>query len=225
MPVTNLEPAPLAHQDLSPGRRDGALAAVVRLSVAVGGGAFVGAVTEWSVLHVPFALLPLSNSAAPWILFASVVALTARCVRESLVLAILTLLALIAGFYLAQTTRGWTLSAHQLAFWCATTVIVGPLIGVAVGWVRHATHARRAVGGGVLGGLLAGEAVHGLQQPAFLSPHEYWQAQLAIGVALTLVLTVSRLVGRWRDRVPILGLSTTAFALAAMVTFAAYQLA
>jgi Family of unknown function (DUF6518) len=49
-----------------------------RLVPAAVVGLAAGAVTEWSVLHLPFSLEPLSNTAAPWVLVAFAAALTAR---------------------------------------------------------------------------------------------------------------------------------------------------
>ena len=133
-------------------------------------GLAVGALTLWSVLHLPFSLEPLSNTAAPWVLVAFAVALTARRMGESLVLAIVTLLALVLGFYVAEAIRGWPVSRHQIEFWSAASVLVGPLVGLAAGWLRHAGRRAGALGAGVLGGLLAGEAVYGLTDTQVFQP-------------------------------------------------------
>jgi len=91
----------------------------------------VGAATEWSVPHLPFSLEPLGNTAAPWILVACAMALTARRIGESLLLAVVTLVALVLGFYVAEALRGWPVSRHQVEFWFAASVAIGPLVGLA----------------------------------------------------------------------------------------------
>lgn len=196
-----------------------------RLGVGVGAGLLIGAVSEWLVLRVPFAFLPLSNSAAPWIMVAFLAALGARSVRGSLGVAVMVLVAAIVGFYAAQATRGWEVSGHQLAFWCTVAVVAGPVIGLAAGCMRHAANVWGALGAGVLGGLLVGEAVHGLGQPAFLSPHDYWRVQLGVGVALALVLTVCTSRESWPRRLPLLITSLAACASAAVATAVFYQIA
>jgi hypothetical protein len=76
-----------------------------RLILAIATGLIIGALTEWSVPHLPFSLEPLGNSAAPWILVTFAVALTSRRTAESLILAVITLLALVSGFYVIEAWR------------------------------------------------------------------------------------------------------------------------
>lgn len=232
MSISNdLREAPTSRRRCSgsePAHRPGPVA--VRLGLAGLSGLLIGALTQWLVLRVPFALLPLSNSAAPWIIAAFLVALTARSVRESLGLAVVALLAAIVGFYIAQDVRGWAVSGHQLAFWCAVTVLAGPVIGLAAGCLRYATRGWRALGAGVLGGLLIGEAVHGLNQPTFLSPHDYWYVQFGLGVALAITLATRNVAARnahdqQARRALLLAASCAACAGVALVTAAAYQIA
>jgi hypothetical protein len=143
---------------------------------------------------------------------------------ESLVLAVVTLVALVLGFYVAEALRGWSVSRHQLVFWSVTSVVAGPLVGLAAGWFRHAGRTAGALGAGVLGGLLAGEAVHGLTALRFSSPADYWHAQLALGVGLAIGLTLWR---SWRRRlgyIPALAASVAACVMVALGTLAAYQI-
>jgi hypothetical protein len=196
-------------------------AARFMLAIVIGLGA--GAVTEWSVPHLPFLLEPLGNSAAPWVLVAFAVALTARRMGESLMLAVVTLLTLVLGFYVAEAHRGWSVSRHQVEFWSAASVAIGPLIGLAAGWIRFAGRTAGALGAGVLGGVLAGEAVYGLTQLRFSSPADYWRVQLVLGVGLAVGLTL------WRSRRQLLGnvltlaVSLSACAMVGLATLAVYQ--
>jgi Family of unknown function (DUF6518) len=194
-----------------------------RLGLAAAVGLAAGALTEWSVLHVPFSLEPLGNTAAPWVLVAFAVALTARRVGESLLLAVITLIALVLGFYVTQACRGWSVSRHQVEFWFVASVALGPLVGVAADWLRHSGRMRAALAAGGLGGVVAGEAVYGLTGLKFSSPADYWDVQFVLGVGLALGWTL------WRSRHQLLGsVSALAVSLAACTmvglgTVAAYH--
>lgn len=202
----------------------GNLSIAARLAVATVIGWAAGAVTEWSVLHVPFVLEPVSNTAAPWVFIAFAVALTARSMGESLVLAVVTLVALVLGFYVAEAVRGWSVSRHQVVFWSVTSAVVGPLVGVAASWFHRAGRIAAGLGVGVVGGLLVGEAVHGLIDLRFSSPAGYWYVQLALGVGLALGLTLWRCWRRHIGSVPALAASMAACAIAGLGTLAAYRL-
>jgi hypothetical protein len=150
----------------------------------------VGAATEWSVPHLPFSLEPLGNSAAPWVLVAFAVALSARRTGESLMLAVVTLLALVLGFYVVEDLRGWSVSGHQVVLWSSASVAIGPLVGLSAGWLRYARRLAAALGAGVVGGLLVGEAVYGLTKLKLSSPANYWHVQFVIGIGLAVGLTL-----------------------------------
>jgi hypothetical protein len=181
-----------------------------RLALAIAIGFAAGALTEWSVPHLPFSLEPLGNSAAPWVLVTFAVALTARRMGESVMLAVVTLLALVLGFYVVEAVRGWGVSRHQVALWSVASVAIGPLVGLAAGWLRHAGSRAAAIGAGVLGGLLTGEAIWGLTGLRFSSPATYWHVQLVLGVGLAFGLSL------WRSRRYLLGAaSALAVSLAA----------
>ncbi len=194
-----------------------------RVTLASVTGAAVGAVTEWSAPHLPSALEPLANSAAPWVLVAFVIALTARRVGESVTLAIVTLLALVLGFYLGEAHRGWSVSRDQVELWSAASVGIGPLVGLAAGWLRHAGRAAGALGAGILGGLLAGEAVYGLTKLRFSSPAEYWHVQFLLGVGVAVGLTLWRSRRHIIESAPALAVSLAACAAIGLLTLVVYQ--
>jgi hypothetical protein len=177
-------------------------------------------VNEWSVPHLPASLEPLSNSAAPWVIVACLIALTAHRIGESVMLSVISLLFLVMGFYVAQAHRGWAVSLKQVAFWTVASVALGPLVGLAASWLRRAVPIGAALGAGVLGGLLAGEAVHGLTSLRFSTPARYWEVQFALGVVLAIGLTL------WRSRRRLLGslaLATATCLIIGLCTFAIYQ--
>jgi Family of unknown function (DUF6518) len=196
---------------------------VARLVLAVVVGSAVGAATEWSVPHLPFSLEPLGNSAAPWVLVACAMALTVRRIGQSLMLAIVTLVALVLGFYVAEAYRGWPVSRHQVEFWSAASVVMGPLVGLAAAWLRHAGRTTAALGAGVIGGLLAGEAVYGLTSLKFSTPASYWHVQFALGVGLAVGLTL------WRSRrhplgsLPSLAVTLATCIMVGLSTLVVYQ--
>ena len=194
-----------------------------RLILAVVAGLTAGALTEWSVPHLPFALEPLGNSAAPWVLVAFAVALTARGIGEAVMVAVVTLLALVLGFYVVEAGRGWGVSRHQVALWCVASVAIGPLVGLAAGWLRHAGRGWAAVGAGVLGGLLCGEAVWGLTGLRFSSPANYWHVQFVLGVALAVGLSLCRSRLHLRSGVCALVVSLAAGAVIGLATLGAYH--
>jgi Family of unknown function (DUF6518) len=194
-----------------------------RLILATVTGLAAGAVTEWSVPHLPFSLEPLGNSAAPWILVAFAVALTARRIGESLLLAVITLLALVLGFYVAEAHHGWSVSRHQVEFWSAASVAIGPLIGLAAHWLRLSGSTAGALGAGVLGGLLAGEAVYGITKLKFSSPADYWHVQFALGVGLAVGLTLWRWRRHLLGSVPALAVSVATCLTVGLATLVVYQ--
>jgi hypothetical protein len=196
---------------------------VARLVLAAVIGLAAGAATEWSVPHLPFSLEPLGNSAGPWIIVAFAVALTARRTGESLVLAAVSLLALVLGFYVAEAIRGWAVSRHQVELWSAASVAIGPLVGLAAGWLRYAGRLAGALGAGVVGGLLAGEAVYGLTKIKFSSPAGYWHVQLGLGIGLAIGLTLWPARRQLSGSAPALAVSLAACTTVGLATLAVYQ--
>jgi uncharacterized membrane protein YeaQ/YmgE (transglycosylase-associated protein family) len=196
------------------------MASLFILAVLVGG--ITGAITEWSVLHLPFSLEPLSNSAAPWVLVAFVMALTARTITGSLLLAVASLVAEVLGFYIAEAARGWAVSGHQVVFWSVVSVVVGPLVGLAASWLRRGSQKAAALGAGIIGGLLAGEAVYGLTSLRFSTPAAYWRVQFAVGIGLAIVLTLSRVRPRGHATAAFM-VSMSSCAVIGLGTLAAYR--
>jgi hypothetical protein len=114
-------------------------------------------------------------------------------------------------------------SRRQVALWCVTSVAIGPLVGLAAGWLRHAGRGRAAVGAGVLGGLLSGEAVWGLTGLRFSSPANYWHVQFVLGVALAVGLTLWRSRLHLRGGVSALVVSLATGAVIGLATLGAYH--
>jgi hypothetical protein len=122
-----------------------------------------------------------------------------------------------------QNHRGWAVSNHQVALWVGASFIAGPLIGLAARWTRRGARLLTALAGGIVGGILVGEAVHGLTQLRFSTPASYWRAQLTIGILVTLGLTIWRTRWRLYRLVPALAVACGTCAVNASNTYAAYQ--
>lgn len=198
-------------------------ATAARVALAVVVGAAVGAVIEWSVPHLPFSVEPLGNSAAPWLVVAFAIALTARRVFESAALAVVTLIALVMGFYVAQDIRGWAVSRHQVVLWTVASCVAGPLVGAAAAWLRRTPRTPAALGAGVLGGLLAGEAAYGISKLKFSTPPRYWHVQLVLGIAVAVLLPLWRSRRHLLDSLVPLSASLATCAVVGLCTLIAYQ--
>jgi uncharacterized membrane protein len=180
-------------------------------------GLTLGAVTERAQSLLPWSTSALANSAGSWVLVTFAVALTARNLCDAAARGTIGLVGLVAGFYIAQSLRGMPVAPRTILFWTAAGIVLGPLVGVAAGAVRRGRPVAAALGAGVLGGLLVGEALYGLHYIAASTSAEYWHAQLAVGV-----VSASGLAW-WRSRhllavVP----SGVACAVTAALTVSAY---
>jgi hypothetical protein len=196
--------------------------AIPRLLAAAVIGLLAGAITEGLVLRITYSLLPLTNTAAPWVLIAFAIALTARRLDEAITLAVVTLLGLVVGFYLAQATRGWEVSHHQLAFWFVASFVAGPLIGLGADRLRRGSAVEAGAGAGILGGVLVGEAVYGIRKLTYSSPHPYWRVQLVLGIVLAVGMTLWRCRERLAAAAPPLAAALASTALFGALTLAAY---
>jgi Family of unknown function (DUF6518) len=199
--------------------RSGSLALV---AVAIVAGIAGGAITEGLVLRVSHQLEPLTQTAAPWIIVVAVVALLARDIRTAVVLSVITFLALVLGFYLAQETRGWSVSHHQAAFWFAACFVAGPLIGLAVGWLKYGSRVLGGVGAGMVGGIFVGEAIYGLRERSLSTSAAYWHVQIVVGAVLW-IGAVLWARPRVTGRIPAIAASLASAAVFALATYLAYR--
>lgn len=195
------------------------------LTLAFACGLIAGGAQSWAVLRLPAALVPLDNTAAPWFLVAFAVAMFARRIGGSISLALVCLLATVAGFYAVEAVRGLGVSPHQVVQWSACSVVAGPLVGLAAGACRHAGRLPAAFGAGLLGGLLAGEALWDLTGLRFSNPTEYGHVQFVVGVALTLGLTLLRSRDDLRGSAAMLGASLATGTAVSLATLAAFKVA
>jgi FtsH-binding integral membrane protein len=155
-------------------------------------GLLLGALTALGQQYLPDAVRSLANSSGPWCLVAF--ALAWRAPRGRPVVGALALAALLAGYVACSAVRGYPSSTALLLFWGLASVLVGPVLGVAAGWVRGTDGIRPALGAAVPAGVLVGEAVYGLTVVADSTSGGFWVAEGIVGLALVAVLAYR---GRW----------------------------
>ena len=144
----------------------------------------VGGITSIGQSLLPYLLAPAANSAGTWVLSAFALCLVNRMPARGLVLGALALFAMVIGYALVSELRGFTAGARLVLFWGAASVVVGPFVGTSAAWVRGANGMRPAIGAGIIGGVLIGEAVYGLTLIAETTPAGYWAAELVAGLVV-----------------------------------------
>jgi hypothetical protein len=160
------------------------------IAIAVGGGLVVGALTSIGQGALPDEVRSLANGSAPWSAAAFVLAVVAgrRETFRSSVLAAAALLAMLAGYSLMATLRGFPVGPSMTLFWVAAAVVAGPVLGVGAAWSQGTDRPKAAAGVAILASILVGEAVYGLSVIAGSTSPAYWTAQLVVGLGLVAVL-------------------------------------
>jgi hypothetical protein len=174
----------------SPPRRVASSGALVALAV----GLALGGLTDEGQHWLPWAASSLANSGGSWVLVSFVVALAAGTVGRAVVRGGAALVGLVIGYYVVAALRGVPVGASSVEFWVVAALVIGPLVGLAAGWVRHGQPSQVAVGAGTVGGLLVGEAAYSLRFLSGSTSATYWSAQFVLGLSLMLALLV------WRAR-------------------------
>lgn len=160
---------------------------VVPVLVAAG----LGGLTALGQAHLPEVLSPLANSSGSWTVVAFGCALVARSPRSATLVGGLAMLALLAGYVLANSVRGFPSSTALLLFWGVAGVTVGPLVGLGAHWARSRRDLWAGLGVGGPTGVLLGEGVYGLTVVSATTPAAYWWGSVLLGV---LVATVASTV-------------------------------
>lgn len=154
-----------------------------------------GGLTALAQAHLPEVLSPLADSAGSWTVVAFGCALVARSPRSAAAVGGLAMLALLAGYVLTNTLRGFPSSTALLLFWGVAGVTVGPLVGIGAHWVRSRRDVLAGLGVGGLGGVLVGEGVYGLTVVSETTPAAYWWGSLLLGVLVVAVASTVWLQG------------------------------
>jgi hypothetical protein len=177
-------------------------------------GLLLGALTNLGQSRLPSFAGSLANSGGPWVLVAFLVAWRGSSVRQSIGQGSACLVALDVGYYITAASRGIPVSAAAVAFWVLAAVVVGPIVGLAAGWVRHGGPVRTGAGAGILTGFLAGESIYALHYLSQSTSPAYWTLQLLVAGALGVWLT-------WRGSrwLPSVFVSALACAIIACVVY------
>lgn len=175
---------------------------------------FLGVMTAYAQGWLPDQVRSLANSSGSWALLAFLLALLAATRGASAVFGVLALLALLAGYVVGASVRGYPSSTQLMVFWGAAALLAGPLLGLAAFWVRSCGGPLAALGAGAMSGVLVGEGVYALAYVADTTYPPYWWGQIVVGLVLLLVVAARRL-RQTRDIA--LGLGISALTAAAFV--------
>lgn len=126
----------------------GALAALVI-------GLAIGAVTEW----FPSDVIAASTSGGPWVLVSFLVALTAAGIASATARGLACMAGLASGYYAAGTFHTIPPASDMARFWIPVALLIGPLTGLAAGWIRSGAPLLAQIAAGGVPGVLIGESI------------------------------------------------------------------
>ncbi|WP_143331595.1 DUF6518 family protein [Clavibacter michiganensis] len=185
-------------------------------------GLLLGGATSFAQQYLPDALRSFANSNSGWTLlaFAVVAASTRRrSARRWWIAAGLGLVvfhALLQGYALVSTLRGFPDSYGPGDFYFLVATPAGPVLGVAgLAW-HSASGIRRAAGVAVLAAVMVGDGIWGLSRVVETTGWLYWALSILIGVAVLACVALRRL-DRLRDRVVAVVLSALGAAVYALL--------
>jgi hypothetical protein len=156
-------------------------------------GTGVGVLTAYAQAWLPDQLGSLANSSGSWCLVAALLALLATSQLRAAVSGALALATLLVGYVLGAASRGDHSSTSLIAFWILAALVVGPLLGVSVFWVKSKRSSLSAVGAGGISGVLVGEGIYGLRYIAGTTYPPYWWAEIVVGVVFLVWAAAQRL--------------------------------
>ena len=148
-------------------------------------GLVAGALTVVGQGVLPEWVSSVANSAGGWSMVAIAVALVAPSRRASVLGTPAVFVLLVLGYVLGAGLRGFPSSRTLVVFWSAAGIVVGPVLGLAVWWLRRELDSwRGALAVGVVTGPLVGDTVYGLTVVAETTSPVYWVIQLLLALAL-----------------------------------------
>jgi hypothetical protein len=118
-------------------------------------GLAVGAVTQW----FPSEVIPASTSGGPWVLVSFLVALTAAGIASATARGLACMVGLATGYYGVAALHGYPVSSSTASFWVPVALLIGPLTGLAAGWVRSGAPLLAQIAAGGVPGVLLGEGI------------------------------------------------------------------
>lgn len=169
--------------------RRGAVLALGRwIAMAIIAGLLTGALTLAGQAVLPAEANRLANSGAIWVTVAFVVGTRTPTDPIAALAGLVTLLAALAGYFVAAAVAGAGVSVSVVAIWAGTALVGGPLFGVAGRWWATASDRRAALAVAALGGVYVAEGVWTL----LVVPHMVLAGWVSIGVGIVLVLILPR---------------------------------
>lgn len=198
-------------------RAGGRRAVGVPLVGAVIIGLAAGVLTSYAQLWLPEGFSSLANSAASWCVVAGLVALLlARSAAVGAVAGTIALLGMDVGYGVGSELRGYTFGTEAALFWAVAALVVGPIVGAGVLWLRQ-DHPRLApLAAALLAGVVVGEGAYGLLVVAESTTPAFWVGQIVVGLAGLAAVCALRLRTPRRIAVAVVGALLTAAAFVAL---------
>lgn len=172
-----------------------ARSAPVGFGIVAIAGLLLGVLTAYAQEWLPEDLGSLANSSGVWALVAFALALLATGARTAAIYGCIALLALLVGYVLGTSARGFASGTALVVFWGAAAIVVGPVLGLAAHWVKTKAGLAAAVGIGVMSGVLIGEGLYGLAYIADTTFPPYWWGEAIVGIVLLCGVAWQRLDG------------------------------
>ncbi|MFW7414824.1 DUF6518 family protein [Demequina sp. SO4-18] len=192
----------------------------MRVILALAAALLAGVAMSFGQTVAPDPVAPFFNSAAPVVALAAAVSMAARRPWAHALLGALAGPLAMVGYFATSELRGFGVSMSWVVLWCTAGVIAGAAMGFAVWALRHSgSWPLRAVAAAVFPGVAAGEGAHGVVRIADTTPVGYWWAAIAVGIAVLVWLSVTRL--RSWQAVGLACVATGAFAYALFFVYGA----
>ena len=173
--------------------------------IGAASGLLLGGATSFGQGYLPDGLRSFANSNSGWTLLAFVVVVI--CSRWQSAsrwwiaagLGLVMFHALLQGYALVSTLRGFPDSYGPDDFYFVVATLAGPVIGLAAVWSRSDRTLLRAVGIAVFAAVMIGDGISGLTRVAETTGWLYWVIAIALGTG-ALVCVVARRLSTWSDR-------------------------
>jgi len=139
----------------APPKAGQAVRAALGVVAALVVGLAAGAVTQW----FPTPVVAASTSGGPWALVSFLAALTAAGLASATARGLACMVGLAIGYYGVAALHGYPVSSSTASFWVPAALLIGPLTGLAAGWVRSGRPLLARIAAGGVPGVLLGEGI------------------------------------------------------------------
>ncbi len=186
------------------------------IAIVTAGGLAIGILTSFGQGALPSGITSLANSAGAWSLAAFLFCLRNPVPLRGLLLGVLALVAMLAGYMVATELRGFATGTSLWLFGGVAAIVVGPVLGIGAAWVRGSDPRRIAAGAGAIAGILVGEGAYGLTVIADTTSPVYWTLQVIVGLGIVAVAGISL---RRADSIGLCAIVTAAVAVAFYIAY------